>query len=252
VNWPGVHLSNVERLSKLYRIGRAQPHRDALRSQRPDTLRDALAARFRRSAQSTHSQSTNSDDTIWALRDVSFEVKRGEVVGIIGRNGAGKSTLLKILSRITEPTTGRAEIHGRVGSLLDEICAESSRSIVAFAEIEKFLHTPVKRYPSAWLRASSSGTPVARAPGLCGGRAPGAGEPAGGREPVPSLHSGQALSLPKDAGGGGRGISEEAPGEDGGMWRGSQTAGSVPSQLTPEHARSRMWMRMLELNGWRE
>ncbi len=150
----------VENLAKQYRIGAAQV--------RHDTLRDALAAKFRRDGR--HGET----NTIWALKDVSFEVKRGEVVGVIGRNGAGKSTLLKILSRITEPTSGRAEIHGRVGSLLEvgtgfhpeltgreniylngailgmkraEIAAKFDE-IVAFAEIEKFLDTPVKRYSS--------------------------------------------------------------------------------------------------------
>jgi lipopolysaccharide transport system ATP-binding protein len=155
----------VENLGKQYRIGRLQ--------QRHDTLRDQLSA-FLKSPHKGNGQNQKSEESIWALKDVSFEINRGEVVGLIGRNGAGKTTLLKVLSRITEPTEGIADLHGRVGSLLEvgtgfhpELTgreniflsgailgmhrAEIDRKfdeIVAFSEIEKFLDTPVKRYSS--------------------------------------------------------------------------------------------------------
>src|SRR5690348_15644410 len=101
----------VEGLSKLYRIGTA--------TRRHDTLRDHIVATFKQLAHSNGARVHHSDSLFWALKDVSFEVKEGEVWGIVGRNGAGKSTLLKILSRITAPTRGRARIVGRVGSLLE-------------------------------------------------------------------------------------------------------------------------------------
>ena len=156
----------------MYRIGGPQARYNTFR----ETLTDAFAAPFRRAGRLLRGQGSAADldQTFWALKDVNFEVKRGEVVGIIGRNGAGKSTLLKILSRITEPTEGAADIYGRVGSLLEvgtgfhpELSgreniylngailgmrrAEIDRKldeIVAFAEIEKFLDTPVKHYSS--------------------------------------------------------------------------------------------------------
>jgi len=166
---------SVENLSKRYRIG--------LKEEMHDTIVGAMLGIARRPftnlkrlrklsafGKDDHEQK----DVIWALDDVSFEVKRGELIGIIGRNGSGKSTLLKILSRITEPTKGRAVVHGRVGSLLEvgtgfhpELTgrdnvylngtilgmkkAEIDRKfdeIAAFSEIEKFIDTPVKRYSS--------------------------------------------------------------------------------------------------------
>lgn len=163
----------VNEISKQYHIGRIQQTNNRL----GDQVVDALLSPFRRANKLLRGQSTSAaelDERIWALKDISFDITQGEVVGIVGRNGAGKSTMLKILSRITDPTEGYADIYGRVGSLLEvgtgfhpELTgreniflngailgmrkAEIERKfdeIVEFAEIATFIDTPVKHYSS--------------------------------------------------------------------------------------------------------
>ena len=155
----------AEGLGKEYRI--------AGRLRREDTLRDVLASSVG-SAIRRDRKSRSNRETFWALKDISFEVRQGENVGILGLNGAGKSTLLKILSRVTAPTAGRAQIHGRLGSLLEvgtgfhgELTGRENiflygailgmthaeiksrfDEIVAFSGVEEFVDTPVKRYSS--------------------------------------------------------------------------------------------------------
>lgn len=156
-------IISARSISKRYRLGATHGH-DTLRDRITHSLRGMLSGK----------SETKSDEILWALKDVSFDIQQGEVIGVIGRNGAGKSTLLKILSRITEPTSGEIRVRGRLASLLEvgtgfhpELTGRENiflngailgmrqsevrkkfDAIIAFADIEKFLDTPIKRYSS--------------------------------------------------------------------------------------------------------
>ncbi len=163
----------VEGIGKQYKIGAVGTRKDNLR----EVLTAAVVTPFRRAVNLLRGEASGAADlteTFWALKDINLEIKEGEVVGIIGRNGAGKSTLLKVLTRITEPTTGYGEVFGRVGSLLEvgtgfhpeltgrdniflngailgmsrETIKRNLDEIIEFAEVAKFIDTPVKHYSS--------------------------------------------------------------------------------------------------------
>ena len=162
----------VHGLGKLYRRGQKRAH-----ARLGVTLQEFMATPLRALGWRRVGEAPRGEEDFWALRDVTFSVNAGEVTGIVGRNGAGKSTLIKILSRITNPTTGYAEIHGRVGSLLEvgtgfhlELTGRENifvsgailgmsrqeiqrkfDEIVAFADIGEFLDTPVKHYSSGMM-----------------------------------------------------------------------------------------------------
>jgi lipopolysaccharide transport system ATP-binding protein len=182
LDWEPTDMSEtairIENLSKLYLLGEAERKHESLAAELGNML-SAPVRNFRRlqrldTSRAVANGNADSPDLLWAIKDVSFEVKRGEVLGIIGRNGAGKSTLLKVLSRITEPTSGRVQFWGRMASLLEvgtgfhpdltgrenvylngTILGMTKREIdrkfdeiVEFSGVERFLDTPVKRYSS--------------------------------------------------------------------------------------------------------